>query len=115
MSDKFQAPAVGAESIGGEDSELIRQKLRTLDVTMGGDGESVLSEVIDAAIRAVRPAINGIQQAMAALESSPQPVEHVLPFGNVCDCTQCCSVRATKSALAILRTASQPPVQGTGS
>jgi hypothetical protein len=44
-------PAVQDGLIGGEDPEVIRQKLRTLDVTMGGDGESVLSEVIDAATR----------------------------------------------------------------
>lgn len=45
------SPAVVDGLIGGEDPEVIRQKLRTLDVTMGGDGESALSEVIDAATR----------------------------------------------------------------
>lgn len=49
-----QAPAPGPVLIGGEDTEVIRQKLRTLDATMGGDGESVLSEVIDAAIACVQ-------------------------------------------------------------
>lgn len=46
-----------------------------------------------------------IRQALEALESASQPVEHVLPFSNVCDCTQCGSVRAIKSAKAILRAA----------
>lgn len=51
--EKQAGPVAVVEPIGGEAPEVIRQKLRTLDVTMGGDGCGVLSEVIDQAISAI--------------------------------------------------------------
>lgn len=63
------------------------------------------------ALLAQAPAVRGadhtavMRQALDALAAVPLPVEHALPFSNVCDCTQCGSVRAIKSAKAILRAA----------
>lgn len=82
----IQAPAVGADH-----APVMKQALEALEWTDGGHKE--------------RAAIAALRTALETLEAAPLVVEHVLPFSKVCNCTQCESVRAAKSAAATLRSA----------
>lgn len=71
--------AVGPGMIGGEDAEVIRQRLRALDVAMGGDGYGVLSEVVDSAISVVSHA-----SAQNTAPPSPLPEQDKEDVGMSC-------------------------------